>query len=220
MSITKSNDKNEKSSIRTGLSQLGVLITYPLVHLIAGCLVLHITSSGVINNIIVRYLQRYIGKQNIALAMVGIYAFFVFTVLDYIVKILSKSDIDDSPTMRWIRIIKRSSMVSRIQALHVSLIDSFPLFAAAVIISYITSVPILIRNTFSILFVLSKLISALSSFLYLEFPRSLFWAISNICCYVLFSYSIWLNFPKYFKQAIRKWEYFFKDVSDYYSFKK
>jgi len=155
MSITKSNDKNEKSSIRTGLSQLGVLITYPLVHLIAGCLVLHITSSGVINNIIVRYLQRYIGnihnkiynlkmikkkrhfviiltnvfffffffffyffllffffffffffliihigKQNIALAMVGIYAFFVFTVLDYIVKILSKSDIDDSPTMR------------------------------------------------------------------------------------------------------------------------
>jgi len=37
--------------------------------------------------------------------MVGIYAFFVFTVLDYIVKILSKSDIDDSPTMRVISII-------------------------------------------------------------------------------------------------------------------
>jgi len=65
MSITKNNDRNERSSIRTGLSQLGVLITYPLVHIVAGCLVLHITSSGVINNIIVRYLQRYIGNINI-----------------------------------------------------------------------------------------------------------------------------------------------------------
>ncbi|OUM65491.1 hypothetical protein PIROE2DRAFT_20320 [Piromyces sp. E2] len=212
------NDNN-RGFIRTGLSQLGVLITYPLVHALAGCLVLHITSSGVINNIIVRYLQKYIAKQNIAFAMVGIYALFVFTILDYIVKILSKSDIDDSPTMRWIRIIKKSTMISRIQAIHVSLIDSFPLFAAAVIISYVTSVPILVRNTFSILFVLSKLISSLSSFLYLEFPRSLFWAMSNICCYVLFSYAVWLDFPKYFKRAIRQWEYFFKDVSDYYGFR-
>ncbi|ORX54723.1 hypothetical protein BCR36DRAFT_321985 [Piromyces finnis] len=209
---------SNRGIIRTGLSQLGVLITYPLVNALAGCLVLHITSSGVINNIIVRYLQKYIGKQNIAFAMVGIYAFFVFTILDYIVKILSKSEIDDSPSMRWIRIIKKSTMVSRIQALHISLIDSFPLFAAAVIISYVTSVPILVRNTFSILFVISKLISAISSFLYLEFPRSLFWAMSNICCYILFSYAVWLDFPKYFKRAIRKWEYIFKDVSDYYGF--
>ncbi|ORX85388.1 hypothetical protein BCR32DRAFT_241791 [Anaeromyces robustus] len=150
--------------------------------------------------------------------MVGIYAVFVYTIVDYIVKVLSESDIDDSPTMRWIRIIKKSSIVSRVQALHLTLIDSFPLFAASVIISYITNVPILVRNTFSILFILSKIISAMSSFLYLEFPRSLFWAISNICCYILFFYSVFLDFPKYFKQALRKWEYFFKDVTDYYNF--
>jgi len=212
------NNNNNRGYVRTGLSQLGVLITYPLVHIIAGCLVLHITSSGVINNIFVRYLQQYIGKQNIALAMVGFYAVFVFTIIDYIVKILSKSEVDDSPTMRWLRIIKRSDMVSRMQALHISLIDSFPLFAAAVIISYVTSVPILVRNTFSILFVISKLISVFSSLIYLEFPRSLFWAMSNICCYILFAYAVFLNFPKYFKQAIRKWEYLFKDVTEFYNF--
>jgi len=53
---------SERSIIRTGLSEIGVLITYPLVHLLAGCLVLHITSSGVINNIFVHYLQNFIGK--------------------------------------------------------------------------------------------------------------------------------------------------------------
>ncbi|KAG4100201.1 hypothetical protein H8356DRAFT_935604, partial [Neocallimastix lanati (nom. inval.)] len=96
--------------------------------------------------------------------------------------------------------------------------DSFPLFATSVIISYITKVPILIRNTFSILFILSKFILALFAFLFLEFPHSLFWALSNIGCYILFFYSVCLDFPKYFKQALCKWEYFFKDVTDYYNF--
>ncbi|RKP37294.1 hypothetical protein BJ085DRAFT_31049 [Dimargaris cristalligena] len=143
--------------------------------------------------------------ERISLAALVFTAFWSYKITSVLASVTIGLNSDNNAVEMAQPRVQRASLTGiagRAYAAHLNNLETIPIYAAAVLAAYITDVPLQLRNTMAVTYLVARVIHTVVYLANMTQARTLSYLVSTSACLILLSFAAFRNFGSFYDSVL------------------